>query len=103
MVFFVESSVHLCHCPLAPLLVPLMICLYVRLPICHLLLDCLLVQLLDSSLVQNVIVSWGRSCVPFMHLKDTPQHTQIVQLIYEVLVCDAEWFVSDIVTLAPFC
>jgi hypothetical protein len=40
---------------------------------------------------------------PFHAPKDTPQHTQIVQSTYEVLVCDAELFVSDIVTLSPFC
>jgi hypothetical protein len=78
---------------------------FVDLPVrsvAHLLLDCLLVQLLDSSSVQNLIESWKRSSVSFMHLKDTPWHTRIVRLTYEVLVCDAESFVSDIVTLAPF-
>ncbi len=67
--------------------------------VAHLLFDCLLVQLLDSSLVQNVIVSRRRSSISFMCLKDTPQHTQIVRST----VCDAESYVSDIVTLAPFC
>ena len=48
--------------------------------VAHLLLDCLLVQLLDISLVQNLIVSRRGSSVLFMCLEDTPRHTRIVEL-----------------------
>jgi hypothetical protein len=45
-----------------------------------LLLECPFVPVLYSSLVQDIVAAWRRFSVPFMHLKDTPLHTQIVRL-----------------------
>ncbi len=46
----------------------------------RLLLECLLVHLLDSSLVQNLVAAWRRFSVLFMLLGYTTLHTQIVRL-----------------------
>ncbi len=45
-----------------------------------LLLECPFVPVLYSLLVQDIVAAWRRFSVPFMHLIDTPLHTQIVCL-----------------------